>query len=130
MASSDVSKKSGLGRGAAAVMTGGLNLAGSNKRGDVYLTISTDVTTHVLHEDPPTAMNLKQVKRLEAAGLAVLRGSPAVTVDVPRTVTQTPGSSVAPTVSERLRELTLLRDDGLVSQEEYDQPRARLLGTI
>jgi len=129
-ASSDVSKKSGAGRGAAALMTGGLSLASSNKRGDVYLTITTDATTHVLHEDPPTATNLKHVKRLEAAGLAVLRQTPSVTTDLSETPTSTPAASGAPTVSERLRELTLLRDEGLVSLEEYDQLRAKLLGTI
>ena len=129
-ASSDVSKKSGAGRGAAALMTGGLSLASSNKRGDVYLTITTDATTHVLHEDPPTATNLKQVKRLEAAGLAVLRQTPSVTTDLSETPTATQAASGAPTVSERLRELTLLRDEGLVSLEEYDQLRAKLLGTI
>jgi len=129
-ASSDVSKKSGAGRGAAALMTGGLSLASSNKRGDVYLTITTDATTHVLHEDPPTATNLKQVKKLEAAGLAALRKTPPVTTDLSETPPATPAASSAPTVSERMRELTLLRDDGMVSLEEYDQLRTKLLGTI
>ena len=53
-ATSDVGKKSGPGRAAGAMMTGGLNLLTSNKRGDVYLLISTDKNTYVLHETPPT----------------------------------------------------------------------------
>jgi hypothetical protein len=126
-ASSDVSKKSGLGRGAAAVVTAGWNLAASNKRGDVYLTITTDATTRVLHEDPPTAMNLKAVKRLEAAGLSVIGRGGYLLDDSPEEILEAP---LGPTVAERLRELTRLRDEGLVSQCEYSELRAKLLGSL
>jgi len=91
-ASSDVSKKTGLGRAVGAVATQGVNLLGSNKRGDVYLTITTDYETYVLHEDPPTAMNLRTVKRLEAAGNAArVRGAAAAS----ERVTDTPGASAS-----------------------------------
>ena len=156
-ASSDVGKKSAVGRGAGAVMTGGLNLLGSNKRGDVYLTIVTDQNTHVLHEDPPTAGNMRTSKRLEAAGNAVIRHSetfqamphvPEVTasalppagqpqaVDAPQTVqVQESAPAVSDgqatgSVSDRLRELTVLRDEGLVSPEEYQQLRTKLLESL
>jgi hypothetical protein len=140
-ASSDVSKKSGLGRGAAAVMTMGVNLAGSNKRGDVYLTIVTDRTTHVLHEDPPTAMNLKASKKLEAAGNAVIRANAVSPAHAEPT--ESPGDAAVDTagaqegavarsvgggsVSDKLRELTAMRDEGLVSIEEFQALRAKLL---
>lgn len=133
-ASADVSKKSGLGRGAAAVATMGVNLLGSNKRGDVYLTIATDVTTHVLHEDPPTAIGLKTVKKLEAAGRAVLQtGSPRPVGPEQPSVTL-PQADVAPSTTretptaQKLRELADLLDEGLVSADEYEKLRAKLLG--
>ncbi|MFL6091097.1 MAG: hypothetical protein ACJ71Z_13265 [Aeromicrobium sp.] len=72
-ASSDVQKKSGLGRGAAAAVTMGASLAAaSNMRGDVYLTITTQNKTHVLHVDPPTARTMKTAKQLEAEGRALI----------------------------------------------------------
>lgn len=134
-ASADVSKKTGLGRGAAAVATMGWSLATSNKRGDVYLTITTDVTTHVLHEEPPTSMNLKQVRRLEAAGRAAVRATSStshVASDEPKPVDKVTrsGPRPAPSVSDRLRELSALLEEGLVSQEEYDELRTKLLDRI
>ncbi len=123
-ASSDVFKKSGLGRGAAAVATLGLNLASSNKRGDVYLTITTEVTTHVLHEAPPTQSNLKSVKSLEASGNAILRANgPLPTAD-------SAPVKVESSTAQKLRELAALREDGLVSAEEYQVLRAKLLDTL
>jgi hypothetical protein len=119
-ASSDVARKSGLGRGVGAVATMGLSLAKSNKKGDVYLAITTNVKTHLLHADPPTAMNLNTLKRLEAAGNAVIRArdgqlAPPVTEQ---------------TTAEKLRDLEKLRADGLVSADEYDELRAKLLGDL
>jgi hypothetical protein len=46
--SANVQKKSAAGRGAAAVLTGGLNLLGSKQRGDVWLTIVSERTTYTL----------------------------------------------------------------------------------
>jgi uncharacterized FlaG/YvyC family protein len=160
-ASSDVGKKSALGRGAGAVATMGLNLATSNKRGDVYLTITTDRTTHVLHEDPPTAGNMRTAKRLEASGRSVIGRRPPTATTAPPAPTSPPapsgdggtGSSggTAPadgtadrtgagagdradggggTLAERLRELEALRAEGLVSAEEYERARQRLLESL
>lgn len=180
-ASSDVSKKTALGRGVAAVGTGGLNLMGSNKRGDVYLTIQTDSDTYVLHADPPTAMNLKAVKKLEAAGLAAIHVSAdrtdehsehpkTVPLERDRPTVQTPpqsqtvptstdapaaahgegepgegrsgrsasnetasaGSADSETASPaaRLRQLHELRTSGLVSEQEYEALRAKILNSL
>lgn len=72
-ATSDVSKKTGLGRGTAAVATLGVNLiVTSNRRGDAYLTIRTDRKTHVLHVDSPSASDLKSAKGLEVAGRSLI----------------------------------------------------------
>ena len=128
--SADVSKKSGLGRGAAAVVTGGYNLLSSNKRGDVYLTISTDVSTHVLHEDPPTAMNLKQVKRLEAAGSSVIGRSQRLPSAPALAEAAEQSTETASDIRSRLQELTNLRNEDLISETEYTRLRIKLLDEV
>ena len=124
-ASSDVAKKSGTGRAAAAVMTGGLNLLGSNKRGDVYLTIVTDQQTHVLRETPPTATNMATSKKLEAAGNTVLQA--AAETSAP---TATPVGAATGGARERMLELQALRDDGLITQDEFEEKRRKLLDEL
>lgn len=120
----DVTKKSAAGRAAGAVVTGGLNLLSSNKRGDLYLTIVTDSRTHVLHVDPPSALDIRRAKRLEGVGRGLLighqTGTEAITIAQDREAR--PG-----TPSERLRELGELRDQGLVTSAEYEALRARIL---
>lgn len=130
-ASADVGKKSAVGRSAAAVMTGGISLLGSNKRGDVYLTIVTDRETHVLHQDPPTARGMQASKKLEAAGRAVLQCVAVSEATAGGGSDQpSPAGSTGATVAERLRELNKMRDEGLVSAEEYEQLRTKLLGAL
>jgi hypothetical protein len=126
-ASANVGKKSALGRGAGAVMTGGINLLGSKQRGDVYLTIVTDRKTHVLHEDPPTVRGMKESKKLEAAGNAVIRdvAAPDGSVDA-----QPDHASPGATLAERLRQLNTMRDEGLVSTDEFEQLRTKLLDSL
>ena len=122
-ATSDVSKKTGLGRGIGAVATLGVNLMGSNKRGDVYLTVRTDARTHVLHEDPPTATNLKTVKKLEAIGRSVI-ASAEHAANVPA------APAAERSIGERLQELAALRDGGLITEDEHQEQRTRLLGDL
>lgn len=124
-ASSDVAKKSGTGRAAAAVMTGGLNLLGSNKRGDVYLTIVTEQQTHVLRETPPTTTNMATSKKLEAAGNAVLQA-----VSEASAPTVAPIAEATAGARERMRELQALLDDGLITQEEFEEKRRKLLDDL
>ena len=125
-ASSDVSKKTALGRGLGAVATGGMNMLGSNKRGDVYLTIFTDARVHKLHVDPPTAGSLAASKALAAAGNAVLDA-------LARRDTAQAQAGFAPATqssSDRLRELASMRDEGLVTPAEYDTMRQKVLDTL
>lgn len=122
-ASADVGKKSGVGRGVGAVMTGGLSLLGSNKRGDVYLTIVTAGHTYVLKETPPTNLNMTTSKKLEAVGNSVLRRREEASTP------KTPSTGGQPT-RERLVELKSLLDDGLISQQEFDEKRRTLLGGL
>lgn len=122
-ATGDVAKKSGLGRGAAAVMTGGVNLLGSNKRGDVYLTIVTESNTHVLRETPPTVANMQASKALEAAGNGVIAAAA-------QRASAGPAGPPAGDLRGRLQQLQQLLDDGLVTQQEFDSKRKALLDSL
>ncbi len=129
-ASDQVSKKSGLGRGVGAVATGGLNLLSSNKRGDVWLTIVTESNTHVLHAEPPNAMNIKASKKLEAAGNAVIHAAHLNDAPQPQEAPPVPGLQTGPSAADRLRELGVMRDEGLITAVEYDALRTKLLDSL
>lgn len=124
-ASADVGKKSGVGRTVGAAMTGGFSLLGSNKRGDVYLTIVTDGQTYALHETPPTERNMKTSKKLEAVGNSVMRQR-----EQAGTPKNTSSGGQPASTRERLVELKSLLDDGLISQQEFDEKRRVLLNGI
>ena len=60
-------KKSPIGRGAAAMATGGWNLLlASNRKGDIFVTVSTDVEIHVFHAAAPGPGIIKSCLELEA----------------------------------------------------------------
>ena len=73
----NVAKKTGLGRVVGAVASGGDNLFLSNLRGDVYVTIVTDVKTHSIHIDmknQTSARNpVEEMHKLVATGEALLK---------------------------------------------------------
>lgn len=70
--SADITKKSGAGRAAGAMLTMGMNLASSNKRGDVYLTIVTETTAYALRQAPSMGAPMT-AQKLSAAGSAVIQ---------------------------------------------------------
>ncbi len=118
-----VTKKTGLGRGAAAVVTGGWSLATTpNQRGDIYLTILTEQQTYKLHTEVPMDEDIKAVRALEAAGQAVL-GVSSRSEESP----QAP-QAMEKSVPDQLRDMKALLDEGLVTQEDYDHFKKRLLG--
>lgn len=114
----DITKKSGLGRGAAAVLTGGLNLLSSNKRGDAYLTIVTDRTTHSLRVEAPYATDMKNGHAIASAGQALLNASGIATVTV------TNDSDIA----GQLEKLSNLHKKGILSDDEFAAAKSKLLG--
>lgn len=146
--SADVGKKSGFGRAVGATATMGVSLASSNKRGDVWVTIVTDKNTHVLHEEPPTALNMRTAKKMEGAGRALLhqvatgqRSAQMVAVDpsleepAPAELGQTSGTEVSggePTddLGARLQRLDAFKAQGLVTDDEYRHLRAKILEDI
>lgn len=133
--SSDVSKKSGLGRGLGAAATMGVNLVGSNMRGDVYLTIVTDQQSHVLHEDPPTERGMKAAKKLAATGRSLIAGSATLAPALPTVQAQAspepPSAGGQPlTLVQRLKQLNNLHDEGLVSDDEFNKLRSEILKEV
>lgn len=123
--SANVAKKSAAGRAAGAVLTAGLNLYASNKRGDAFLTIMTDKRAIVLHEDPPTAMGLRNSKKLEAAGQAVI----TATADAPA-ASAPPIAARTVGVRERLQQLSELHSDGLITDADFEAKKAQLLAEL
>ena len=117
-------KKSGVARGASYVVTGGFNMLYSNKKGDVYLTVVTEHKTYSLQQQA-SDRSLKAIKRLEAAGNAVLRELELAANATPATV-PTEGRKL----SERLAQLAELLQEGLISQQEHDEKRRVLLDEI
>lgn len=71
---SNAAKKTGLGRAVTAVATGGANIVLSgNTRGDMYLSITTDKTVHLIHSDRPQASEMKRFAKVEAMALALIQ---------------------------------------------------------
>lgn len=72
-ATADVSKKTGVGRAAAGVVTLGLNTTfTSNMRGDIYLMITTSTNVYALHTERPDSRTVMNCRKLEAAGRMVI----------------------------------------------------------
>lgn len=132
--SADVTKKTGLGRAVGAVASAGWNMIGSNKRGDVYLVIVTDRTTHTLHTDQPYAHDIRAARTLEAAGQATLArvaalGSTPTEVagaGVPSSAASPPPPA-APDLTAQLSTLAELHRSGVLSDDEFAAAKARLL---
>lgn len=118
----NVSKKTGLGRGVGAVATGGLNLFGSNIRGDLYLTIVTSRQTHSLHVDTPSHDAVKAMQELVATGEVVLNNNRKPVADQSSPVLAT-GSDLA----AQLSQLSDLHAKGALTDEQYETAKNRLL---
>jgi len=126
----NVVKKTGLGRGAGAVLTLGLNTLTPNKRGDIYLTIVTENTVHTLHTDFAASTNIKEVKRMEQVGKALIARS-KVAPDAPQAEalpSQEPAiPSQATGLVADLEALKKMVDSGVLSQEEFEAAKRKLL---
>lgn len=115
------SNKSGVGRGAAAIATLGVNyLLSESKRGDLYLTIITDKKTHSLHQSPPSEGQVRSMLKIEAAGKAVL-GS--------QSQEAAPVSAEPRSLAAEIAELKSLHEAGVLSEDEFNQAKAKLLGS-
>ena len=114
----NLTKKSGFGRGATAILTGGLNLASPNTRGDIIVTIVTDSQVHT-GTLPAYESSIKSINTLQAAANAVLDSSAKASSSTPLQ-----GESL----SVSLEKLVALRDSGALSLEEFEKAKSKLLG--
>jgi len=129
----NVTKKSGLGRGIGAVITAPLtgmafsNLDGSNMRGDVYLTIVTDVKTHTIHIDMKNQMKsanpVGEMQKLVTTGEALIKQSQSA----PQVDAIAPQSG--PDLASQLSSLNDLFQSGVLSEDEFNSAKAKILGT-
>jgi large subunit ribosomal protein L7/L12 len=132
--SADVAKKTALGRTLMFGATMGLNvLTTPNKRGDMYLTIATDRTTHMIHMSPPTERELKAMHKIATSGQGVLdsierQSSSSPAANSPSSATQPVRNTSQSSVIDELTKLVALRDAGALSEDEFSAMKAELLG--
>jgi hypothetical protein len=122
---SDITKKTGLGRAATAILTFGINLTLlPNQRGNVYLTISTPSKTHSLMLEMPRESDLRLMNKLVSAGKAAIsrRDSDSREGRAPILRAESGG------VDQSLQNLVKLHKDGLIDDAEYKAAKAKLLG--
>lgn len=120
--SADVSKKTGLGRAIVGVATVGLNIgATSNMRGDIYVSIVTEATTHMIHVTPPSESSVKTARKIEATGKGLLT----------RLSNSTSSPSVAAIPADLTTQLTKLVElhaAGVLTDEEFANAKAKIIG--
>ena len=126
----DVTKKTGIGRGIGFVATWGANVMFSpNKRGDIYLVIVTDKRSHQLHTSPPTKQTMQTFHLLLTAGQSVLKsGNDTQEPSIQNVIsTSTPGRALH--LSEEIEKLGKLHSNGILSEEEFETAKKRVLGS-
>ena len=69
---SNVTKKTGIGRGIAAVITVGASLNAPSNRGDIYLTIVTEKEIYSLHQTFPEEREIRELKKFVATAKALI----------------------------------------------------------
>ena len=122
----DITRKSGLGRTAGAVLTLGANvLLSPGQRGNVYLTITTDRDTYSIMWSRPDANSIRAMNELVSAGKSVIARANAVSnFGAAQPVVQ----QGSPDLATQLANLAQLRDSGVLSEDEFEKAKAKLLG--
>ena len=117
-----ITKKSALGRGLAGIATLGANQMAPNQRGNLILSITTDKKVHVLMHDLPTTQHIKSMNKLTAVGKSVIKQ------DAPSEVTTTAKDSPqSQSLAQQIRELSELKDAGVISEKEFESAKQKLL---
>ena len=113
--------------------TMGLNLMTTpNKRGDIYLTITTERTTHMIHMSPPTERDLKAMHKISSAGQGVLDALARQTPNSVVTTSSSPAPQAQPvvekkSVADELTKLAALRDTGAITDAEFSKLKAQII---
>ncbi len=119
---SQITKKSALGRGLAGVVTLGKNQLAPNQRGNLIMTITTDKVVHVLIEDLPQKQWIVSMNKLVAVGKSVIKKGTSSEVTV--TSKESPDSQ---SLAQQIRELSELKDAGVISEQEFESAKKKLL---
>jgi hypothetical protein len=111
-------RKSTTGRGAAAMLTGGVSLLASNNRGVVYVTVAgerTNVRTYTTRN--PSGTTLTTIRSLKAAADNVISQTSA-----------SPAQQGGADHVSQLKQLAELHQAGALTDAEFAAAKARLLG--
>jgi hypothetical protein len=119
---SQITKKSALGRGLAGVVTLGKNQLAPNQRGNLIMTITTDKVVHVLIEDVPQKQWIVSMNKLVAVGKSVIKKG--TSSEVTATAKDSPHSQ---SLAQQIRELSELKDAGVISEQEFESAKKKLL---
>ena len=119
----NLQKKSAAGRTAGAVLTGGLNLIGSNQRGDINLVIVTDKQIFSYPIESPSPAETAEVQKLVAACNAVIEANQPSSEGQDGTE-----SKEQDTLPKQLEQLAHLKSIGQLTEKEYQSAKNKLLG--
>lgn len=128
--SADVTKKTGAGRavgGVAAIVAGSpIGSPYNNRRGDVYLTLSTEAAVHALSIDLKNAHSAENPVQVMNKILATCKRVISVNgVSNPKH-DEVP---VGPGLASQLSSLNDLFQSGVLSEDEFNSAKAKILGT-
>lgn len=125
----DINSKTGPGRFVGSIIAmpllGGVpnNMLGPSVRGDLMLTIHTDVDTHTIHTRTPMPEFIKALRELDTVGNSIL-----ARLGSENTGVTSSENSVSTDVSEQLSKLADLKSQGLLDDAEFAAAKAKLLG--
>ena len=116
----NLQKKSAAGRAVGAVFTMGMNVAvGSNRRGDLLVTITTDKQVHSIIHSAPYSHDLKSYHRIVSVGKSLLQRE--------QSQSQTNPNANNFDLTVQLKELAELKNSGVLSPEEFEKAKSKLL---
>lgn len=119
----DINKKTGLGRAAGAVLTGGFSLIASpNQRGNLYLTITTNLQVHSLFSERPDEATIKVLNQLVGAGKA------AISLRSSKGPAAQPQVQQSSSLDAQLQQLADMHSKGILDDAEFKASKAKLLG--
>jgi hypothetical protein len=124
--STEITKKSGVGRAVGAVFTAGANLiASENQRGNIYLSIATSKTAHSLMSGSGSRWDIENMGKLVAAGKAAISARESMSGKSKKAskVDSASGSGI----DKKLERLASLHKKGLLDDAEYKASKAKLL---
>jgi hypothetical protein len=101
---------------------GPVNMLSPSNRGDLSLTIVTDVSAHSFHDDVPMKDTIKAFREAELRCKALLKSLEDSSTN---SVQESASSKLG--LSEELEKISKLKEQGLLSEEEFAAAKAKLI---